>query len=72
MHVSGGFCDLEKAFDSVNHELLLYKLEYYGIQRKILDWFKSYLVDRKQRVYWNLLRHTISAQTGKLSSMGFL
>jgi Reverse transcriptase (RNA-dependent DNA polymerase). len=51
MHVSGGFCDLEKAFDSVNHELLLYKLEYYGIQRKILDWFKSYLVDRKQRVY---------------------
>lgn len=44
------FCDLAKVFDSVNHELLLYKLEYYGIQRKILDWFKSYLINRKQRV----------------------
>jgi uncharacterized membrane protein len=44
------FCDFAQAFDGVNHELLLYKLEYYGMQGKILDWFKSYLVNRKQRV----------------------
>jgi Reverse transcriptase (RNA-dependent DNA polymerase). len=44
------FCDLVKAFDSVNHEVVLYKLEYHGIQVKILDWFKPYLVNRKERV----------------------
>jgi len=31
MYVSGVVCDLAQAVDSVNHELLLYKLEYYGI-----------------------------------------
>jgi hypothetical protein len=39
-----------KAFDSVNHELLLNQLEYYGIQGKILDLFILYLINRKQRV----------------------
>jgi len=34
----------------VNHEVLLFKLNYYGIQGEILDWFKSYLHNRKQRV----------------------
>jgi len=32
MHFDGMFCDLAKAFDSVNHEMLLVKLHYYGIQ----------------------------------------
>jgi hypothetical protein len=31
-YVTGIFCDIAKAFDSVNHELLLMKLQYYGVQ----------------------------------------
>ena len=49
----GIFIDLQKAFDTVNHNILLMKLEYYGITGTTLDWFKSYLSDRKQYVSVN-------------------
>ena len=42
------FVDLKKAFDTVNHEILLNKLRYYGIDNTELKWFSSYLNDRKQ------------------------
>jgi hypothetical protein len=41
MHVGGIFCDLLKAFEYVNHEILLLKLHYYGIQRTVANWFRS-------------------------------
>ena len=49
----GVFIDLKKAFDTVNHEVLLRKLEHYGIRDISLSWFESYLSDRKQYVSVN-------------------
>ena len=37
------FIDLEKAFDLVDHQSLLHKLEHYGIRDKSLKWFENYL-----------------------------
>ena len=43
------FCDLEKAFDCVNHKILLTKLKFYGITDTHYKLYKSYLTDRYQR-----------------------
>ena len=45
--------DFAKAFDTVNHDILLSKLEYYGVKDIPLKWFKSYLQNRQQCVKVN-------------------
>ena len=50
---AGVFVDLKKAFDTVDHDILLKKLEHYGIRGITNDWFSSYLKGRKQYVTVN-------------------
>ena len=49
----GLFIDLQKAFDTVNRNILLMKFEHYGIRGTVLKWFKSYISDRMQYVSVN-------------------
>ena len=43
------FIDLKKAFDTIDHQIILQKLKNYGIDENSLTWFHSYLTDRTQK-----------------------
>ena len=59
----GVFIDLQKAFDTVNHDILIFKLNHYGIRGVAFDWFKSSLSVRTQYTTINNERSEI--QTSK-------
>ena len=52
-YACGIFIDLKKAFDTVNHTIILQTLEHYGVRGSSLDWFSSYLCNRSQYVSIN-------------------
>jgi len=52
-YTCGNFVDLKKAFDTVNHKILLDKLNHYGIRGLALDFFTSYLKNRQHFVFSN-------------------
>ncbi len=56
----GVFIDLKKAFDTIDHSILMNKLERYGIRGLAYTWVKSYLDDRYQYVQLN------NAKSGQL------
>ena len=47
------YSDCSKAFDTVNHNILRTKLYHFGIRGNALQWFKSYMSERKQSVSYN-------------------
>ena len=61
--VLGIYLDLSKAFDTVDHEILLYKLYNYGVRGRAYDWFKSYLTNRCQFTFVNSVSSSVARIT---------
>ena len=62
-HVIGVFLDFAKAFDTVNHRIVLGKLAHYGIRGNILQWIQNYLSNRQQRVKFKETTSTLGTIT---------
>ena len=73
LYMCGVFLDFSKVFDTVNHQILLKKLEAYGIRGTPLQWFTNYLTNRQQYVSLNNLespKQTITCGIPQGSSLG--
>ena len=57
------FVDFRKAFDCVQHPILLEKLSLLGLAKNVIDWFRSYLTDRRQQVLANNVRSAFQTIT---------
>ena len=71
----GVFVELQKAFDTADHQILLAKLNHYGIRGVSNDWFKSYLSNRNQYVSINGFESgltSINCGVHQESVLGFL
>ena len=45
--------DLQKAFDTIDHQILIRKMKYLDISKNVIAWFKSYPSERKFKIYIN-------------------
>ena len=59
----GVFCDLSKAFDTLDHDILFAKLDHYGIRGNWLAWLRSYLTNRHQFVEMDGVKSTLAPIT---------
>ena len=57
------FIDLSKAFDTIDHTILISKLEYYGVENNELQWFISYMHNRQQYVEIENIKSTTETIT---------
>ena len=65
LYTCGIFIDFSKAFDTINHTILLSKLDHYDIRGVALHWFRTYLMDLSQFVDFNgALSNTIKTNCG--------
>ena len=57
------FMDLSKAFDTIDYDILFYKLHDYGLRGVVLSWLKSYLQNRQQFVFINNMSSSMRAHS---------